>query len=117
MSFEDLQQRYDEFVSQRGWGRFHTPQNLSQAISVESNELLENFLWMNNPSSQEVQEDEELLEQIRDEMADVLIYLLGLANQLDIDLIEAAEEKMEENEERFDEEEVQQMNDYLSEWQ
>lgn len=117
MSLTDLQQRYEEFVSSREWTRFHTPQNLAQAISVESSELLENFLWMNNPSSQEVQADEELLEQTRDEMADILIYLIGLANRLDIDLLEAVEEKMDENEERFEEDEVQQINDYLSEWQ
>jgi len=117
MRFKDLQQRYEEFVSARDWTQFHTPQNLAQAISVESNELLENFLWMDNPSSQEVLEDEDLLQEIRDEMADVMIYLIGLANRLDIDLLKAVEEKMDKNEERFDEAGVEEINDYLSKWQ
>jgi len=73
MSLENLQTRYAEFISKRDWNRFHTPQNLAQAISVEANELLETFLWMNNPSSEEVREDAELREDVREEMADVLI--------------------------------------------
>ncbi len=117
MRFEDLSEHYEDFVSARDWTRFHTPQNLAQAISIESNELLENFLWMNNPSAQEVKEDEELLQETRDEMADVMIYLIGLANRLDIDLLKAVEEKMDTNEERFDADEVQDINEYLDEWQ
>jgi len=117
MDIEQLRERYDEFVKERNWGEFHTPQNLAMAISVESNELLENFLWMNNPSRHEVTSDDELMDDVRDEMADVMIYLLGLANRLDIELLAAVEQKMDENDERFDEEAVSEMNSTLREWQ
>jgi len=114
---EQLRDRYQRFVSERDWDRFHTPQNLAMAISVESNELMENFLWFGNPSSEEIREDEELLNEIREEMADVVIYLLGLANQLDIDLLRAVEEKMDQNDERFDSGTSEEISAYLDEWQ
>jgi len=114
---EQLGDRYREFVSKRGWDRFHTPQNLSMAISVEANELMENFLWFGNPSSEEVREDEELLKEVRDEIADVMIYLLGLANQLNIDPLQAVEEKLKKNDDRFDPETVEEINEYLNQWQ
>ncbi len=87
------------------------------AISVESSELVENFLWMDNPQSEAVLDDDELMADVRDEMADILIYLLGLANQLDVDLLDAVEQKMDENERRFDDDSVAEINDYLGEWQ
>lgn len=112
-----LRERYRSFVAERNWDQFHTPQHLAMAISVEASELLERFLWMNNPSSEAVQADDELIQAVREEMADVLVYLVGLSNQLDIDLVAAVEEKMDENETRFDEESVREINDRLEEWQ
>lgn len=117
MDLAQLCDRYRTFVEDRDWGRFHTPQNLAQAISVESNELLENFLWMDNPSSEELKQDPERLDDVRDEIADVFIYLIGLANQLDIDLLAAVEDKMDENEQRFDDDEVADINETLERWQ
>jgi NTP pyrophosphatase (non-canonical NTP hydrolase) len=117
MTLDQLRERYRNFVRKRNWGKYHTPQNLAHAISVESNELLENFLWMDNPSSNKVKQDEELLDEINDEMADVMIYLIGLANQLDVDLLAIVEEKMAKNEQRFDEAETDEINEYLDQWQ
>jgi len=113
----ELSDRYREFVRDRDWERFHTPQNLAQAISVEANELVENFLWIDNPPSEAIRNNPDLVEDIRDEMADVLIYLIGLANQLDVDLLEAVDEKMRENEQRFDDETVADINESLEKWQ
>lgn len=113
----ELRDRYDDFLEQRDWHQFHTPQNLAMAISVEANELLELFLWFDNPETTQVLEDEELVDEIRDEIADVLIYCLSLAIQMDIDLLEAVEEKMEKNESRFDEETVEEINEELGKWQ
>ncbi|WP_135663535.1 nucleotide pyrophosphohydrolase [Halorhabdus rudnickae] len=115
--WDHLTERYAKFVSDRDWDQFHTPQNLAIAASVEANELLENFLWFEDPSSESVQEDDELMAAVRDEMADVMIYMIGLANQLDIDLQAAVAEKIERNEERFDEERVDEINEYLTDWQ
>lgn len=116
-SLNELQSRYASFIEERDWGQYHTPQNLSMAISVESNELLEAFLWFNNPSSEAVAEDAELLAQVEEELADILIYSMALANQLDIDLLAVVERKIEDNEDRFDKERVTQLEDELEKWQ
>jgi len=115
--WRELREQYDDFLEQRDWHQFHSPQNLAMAISIEANELLELFLWFDNPGTSEVLEDEELVANVRDEIADVLIYCLSLGIQLDIDLQEAVEEKMEKNESRFDEETVREINEELETWQ
>lgn len=115
-SLESLQARYALFVEDRDWDQYHTPQNLSMAISIESNELLENFLWFNNPSSAEVSNHDELMGDVEDELADVLIYSMGLAYQLDIDLLETVEQKLDENEERFDAETSAEISKRLEEF-
>lgn len=116
-SWAELCDRYDDFLDERDWHRFHTPQNLAMAISIEANELLEIFLWFDNPDTAQVTEDEDLVEHIREEVADILIYCLSLAMQMDIDLQEAVEEKMEANDSRFDQETVRAINEELEKWQ
>lgn len=114
---EELKTRYRQFVEARNWNQYHTPQNLAIALSVEANELLENFLWFNNPESAEVAADPDLMSEVEDEIADVIIYALALAEQLDIDLKAAVEQKIENNESRFDEERVEQIAARLEKWQ
>jgi NTP pyrophosphatase (non-canonical NTP hydrolase) len=80
------------FVSERDWDQFHTPKNLSSALCVEAAELLENFQWLKTGGREELSETR--LEQVRHEMADVLVYLIRLADKLDIDLAQAVTEKM-----------------------
>jgi NTP pyrophosphatase (non-canonical NTP hydrolase) len=81
-----------QFVSERDWDKFHTPKNLATALSVEASELLEPFQWLVSGDKSEL--DETKLTAIRHEMADVLVYLVRLADKLDVDLFEAVEEKM-----------------------
>ena len=116
-SLLELAERYKQFVDDRNWDQFHTPQNLAMAISIEASELLDEFLWFNNPPTVKVREDDELMEAVQDELADILIYTLGMANQLDIDLSEAVVQKMAENEERFDEELAADLSEQLAKWQ
>jgi NTP pyrophosphatase (non-canonical NTP hydrolase) len=80
------------FVDERDWDQFHTPKNLSAALSVEAAELLEHFQWLRDGSRAELGEDK--LIAVRHEMADVLVYLVRLADKLDVDLLAAVEEKM-----------------------
>ncbi|NHZ91769.1 nucleotide pyrophosphohydrolase [Massilia sp. CCM 8733] len=80
------------FVEERDWGQFHTPKNLSSALSVEAAELLEHFQWLKTGTQEEL--GAEKLAQVRHEMADVLVYLVLLADQLDVDLGAAVQEKM-----------------------
>ncbi len=80
------------FVTERDWDQFHTPKNLSAALCVEAAELLEHFQWLNSGSAEELGQAK--LDQVRHEMADVLVYLVRLADKLDVDLGTAVEEKM-----------------------
>ena len=80
------------FVDERDWDQFHTPKNLSSALSVEAAELLEHFQWLKHGQADELGADK--LEQVRHEMADVLVYLVRLADKLNVDLMAAVEEKM-----------------------
>ncbi len=80
------------FVDERDWDQFHTPKNLSSALSVEAAELLEHFQWLQTGAAAELGSDK--LREVRHEMADVLVYLVRLADKLDVDLGAAVEEKM-----------------------
>jgi NTP pyrophosphatase (non-canonical NTP hydrolase) len=113
---EDLQQRYEAFVAQRNWEQFHTPKNLAEAITVEASELLECFLWHDNLESDELQTDDALRADVEEELADIVIYCLGMATRLDIDLVGAVEGKLEDNEQRFDAEKTEAINKELSQW-
>ena len=79
------------FVDERDWDQFHTPKNLSSALSVEAAELLEHFQWLKTGEAAELGDK---LGEVRHEMADVLVYLVRLADKLDVDLMRAVEEKM-----------------------
>lgn len=94
-----LRARIADFVAQREWEPFHNPKDLAIALSVEAAELLELFQWR---SPEEVEAlGEELRQAAADELADVFIYGLSLANALSLDVTAAVERKMDRNEERF----------------
>lgn len=116
-SLNDLQDRYREFVTERDWNQFHTPKNLAEAISIEASELLEVFLWHDNHDAEKVEKDPELKARVEEELADVVIYSIAIATQLDIDLVDAVESKMDDNETRFDEDTAVEMTKDLQRWQ
>lgn len=97
----DLRQRVADFVAARDWQQFHTPRNLSVAISVEAAELMEHFQWLTREQALAAMEDEEKRAAVVDELADVLIYGLSLANALDVDVSTAVLDKLTRNERRF----------------
>ncbi len=84
-----------EFAAARDWGQFHTPKNLAMAMIVEAAELVEHFQWATAEESRTPPPAK--LAEIRDEVADTLIYLVELADVLDIDLIAAARDKIVKN--------------------
>ena len=90
--FAQLRDLVRVFVDERDWDQFHTPKNLSSALSVEAAELLEHFQWLQHGRLEELGADK--LVQVRHEMADVLVYLVRLADKLDVDLVSAVQEKM-----------------------
>lgn len=87
------------FTSERDWQPFHTPKNLAMALSVEVAELVEHYQWL--PSGADTELDERKRTGIRHEMADVLLYLIQLADQHQIDLRAAVLEKMELNRAKY----------------
>ncbi|MFQ5919296.1 MAG: nucleotide pyrophosphohydrolase [Thermoplasmata archaeon] len=95
----ELRDRVAAFVAAREWETFHHPKDLALALSVEASELLELFQWRSRHEIDRLLP--ELKGRIAEELADVFIFGLSMANALSIDLSQAILDKMEENEERF----------------
>ena len=87
MEYKELLEKIRKFNNDRDWDQFHSPENLAKSVSIEAGELLECFQWNNKND----------LENVTDEMADVFVYLLDLANKLDIDLLEVTDKKIDKN--------------------
>src|ERR1017187_7611833 len=94
-SLEQLRAALRQFAAERDWDQFHSPKNLAIALSVEAAELLEHFQWTSDADSTVLPLDKRL--KLQEEVADVLLYLVRLADKLDIDLATAATEKMKLN--------------------
>lgn len=98
-TLDDLKNVLRRFAEERDWEQFHSPKNLAMALSVEVAELAEHFQWLTQQESRSISSDRK--NAIRHELADVLIYLVRLADRLDIDLLQAAEIKIALNAERY----------------
>ena len=101
---QDLSQRLRQFAAERDWEQFHTPKNLATALVAEAGELAAEFQWLT--AAQSSAPNAEQLARIRAEAADVLIYLVRLADKLGFDLLDAATAKIAENERRYPAEKV-----------
>jgi dCTP diphosphatase len=102
MTSSDLQLLQDKlrtFTQARDWQQFHSPKNLACALSVEASELLEHFQWMPEEQSRTLAEDKKSA--VAFEMADIFCYLLHIAEQLDIDLVNVTSQKIDLNEKRY----------------
>lgn len=86
-----------QFVDERDWAQFHTPKNLAMAMSIEAAEVMEHFQWL--PTGRELTEDKRTA--VGHELADVLVYLVRLADVLDIDLPAAVADKMALNRQKY----------------
>ena len=87
------------FAEARNWAQFHSPKNLASALSVEAAELLEHFQWLTEAQSRALPPEKRT--EVGAEMADVLLYLLQLADKLGIDLMDAARSKMAVNARKY----------------
>jgi NTP pyrophosphatase (non-canonical NTP hydrolase) len=96
---EELRDRLREFARERDWDQFHTPKNLVMALIAEAAELVEHFQWLTPEQSFELSPEKRA--EVRQELADVLIYLVRAADKLDVDLIAAAFDKIALNEQRY----------------
>ena len=96
---EHLRYQLRSFAAERDWDQFHSPKNLASALLVEAAELLEHFQWLTEAQSRQL--TPEVLEEVRTEVADVLLYLIRLSDKLGIDLIAAANEKLILNAQKY----------------
>ena len=98
-ALQALQKALREFAHERDWEQFHSPKNLATALSVEAAELLEHFQWLTDEQSRTL--DDAKRTAVGEELADLLLYLLQLADKLDIDPLQAAERKLRLNAEKY----------------
>ncbi|MBI5437452.1 MAG: nucleotide pyrophosphohydrolase [Nitrosomonadales bacterium] len=99
-----LRDKLRAFAEARDWDQFHSPKNLSMALTVEAAELMEHFQWLTGEQSAEL--PPEVKQAVGEELADILLYLLRLSDKLCIDLREAALHKLEKNALKYPAEQV-----------
>ena len=99
MNIEELQKKIASFAKERDWEQFHTPKNLACALSVESSELLEIFQWMSRDEEENL--SSETKQRISEEISDIFVYLVRLADVLNIDLEKSITQKMQQNAEKY----------------
>jgi len=101
MNVKNIQKQLARFAEERNWDQFHSPKNLSMALAAEAAELLEIFQWLTDEQSKEIVNNEKEMTMIRQEMADIFIYLARLADKLSVDIEKAVHEKIEMNEQKY----------------
>ena len=92
---ESIQKRILSFRNERDWQQFHDPKNLAEALSIEAGELLENFLWKTTEQSRNLTPEE--LKNVKEELADIFIFLTYLSEEYKIDLFKEVENKIAQN--------------------
>jgi len=104
ITLQDLKERMATFVRERDWEQFHNPKNLSMAIAIEAAELMEHFQWLTEQQSQQLAAD--ALQDIGEELADIVIYSLSMANSLQLDLSATVLAKMAKNNRKYPKDQV-----------
>lgn len=101
LNLEELKNKLRKFANERDWNQFHTPKNLSMALAGEVGELLEIFQWLKEEDSKLENISSENLTRTKEELADVFLYLIRIADKLEIDLIEVANNKIDVNSKKY----------------
>jgi len=98
-TLDEIKQRLRQFAKERDWDQFHSPKNLSMALIAEAAELVEHFQWLTEDQSSSLKPDK-LLE-VREELADIQMYLIRIADKLNINLFDAVNDKMQVNASKY----------------
>jgi dCTP diphosphatase len=101
VDIDGLSAALQKFADERNWAQFHTPKNLVMALTGEMGELAEIFQWMTEAQSKTAAMHSDTAQAVRDELADVLLYLVRLASVLDVDLDAAVRQKLVRNAEKY----------------
>jgi dCTP diphosphatase len=110
-----LKARINQFVEERDWAQFHSPKNLAMAMIVEAGEVVEHFQWMTEEESRHL--DSVKKEQVGQELSDTFVYLLRIAEVCGIDLIEAANKKIDLNAKKYPVDKVKGSNAKYTEYE
>ena len=110
MQFDELNAEVREFCEKRDWGQYHTPKELAIGLATESSELLELFRFKNQSEQSDLLAEAGKREEVEDELADILFFLLRYADVYDINLESALERKLEKNRQRYPEDEYKGSN-------
>ena len=94
---KELKDKVRDFVDERDWNRYHHPKELAISMAIEVSELLEIFQWDEKADIQDIRNDEKTMNRIEEEVADVMMYILCISNQLDLDLSRIVLDKLEKN--------------------
>ncbi|MCO4792251.1 MAG: nucleotide pyrophosphohydrolase [Bacteriovoracaceae bacterium] len=120
INIQDLVKRMAEFSKERDWDQFHTPKNLSMALSVECAELMEHFQWLSNEAASELTneslENIKKREEIAEEICDILFYTSRISDVMNLDLVTAIEKKFEKNAKKYPAEKVRGSSKKYSEY-
>ena len=114
-SLDELKQKLDDFVQARDWAQFHSPKNLAMAMIVEAAELVEHFQWNTEAESHALSAEKR--EQVGHELADTFVYLLRISQVLNIDLIEATNNKIALNAVKYPVEKARGKNNKYTDYQ
>lgn len=98
-NLDDIKTRLRQFADERDWDQFHSPKNLSMALIAEAAELVEHFQWLTEEQSNSLPPDK--LSEVRDELADIQMYLIRIADKLNVDLLAAVNDKIKVNEAKY----------------
>jgi len=96
---EELRNAIRRFADERDWNQFHSPKNLAMALIVEAGELVEQFQWLKQSESHDL--PLEKFEAVEEELADIFVYLIRIADKLDINIVKAAQKKIRLNESKY----------------
>ena len=100
-TIRELRERLATFVEERDWQQFHSPKNLSMALAAESGELMEHFLWADGVESSRLLDDPSKRTKVSEELADIVIYALEVANATGIDVSSAIDSKIAANARKY----------------
>lgn len=114
-SINDLRARVNAFVEERDWAQFHSPKNLAMAMIVEAAEVVEHFQWMTEEQSRQL--DAETRLKVGEELSDTLVYLMRIAEVCGIDLIAAANRKIDLNAQKYPADKCRGSNDKYTKYQ
>ncbi|MDD5173481.1 MAG: nucleotide pyrophosphohydrolase [Candidatus Omnitrophica bacterium] len=100
-TIDHLKKKLAKFVKDRDWAQYHSPKNLSMSIAIEAAELMEVFQWANIEESHKILKNKKKLEDIKDELADIAMFVMEFCNMFDIDLSSAVLKKLKKNAKKY----------------